>query len=274
MKLVVRYVVAGLTAVLAALVLVGLASTSWWASVIHGRAPALKVLPPIEHSAVFTCAQGFYINPHDGQCRPCPRGTFTSPPSIVECVPLLTCDEISRDIGSLAKFSTGGVKTLFRGRWKGPHVHAIDVLVARPHPGLVDDFKMGKDNLDAIGPHPLIIRPIGHCNDPPMLVFPLYRLGSALNVNAVAAQVEDALELRLQLVEDYASILVHLHHQASSNGAFVMCDADSVGKLLSQFLISDDYRLILNDVDALPLATPTHKIKCGHRELSGDFVGA
>ena len=53
----------------------------------------------------------------------------------------------------------------------------------------------------------------------------------------------------------------------------MLCDAATVEKQLSQFLISDSYRLVLNDVDALPLAIPGRGIKCGHRELAGPFVG-
>jgi len=52
----------------------------------------------------------------------------------------------------------------------------------------------------------------------------------------------------------YAEALAYLH--ASPRGTRVMCDGDHVSKLLSQFLITDDLRLVLNDLDALPEAGP------------------
>ncbi len=49
-----------------------------------------------------------------------------------------------------------------------------------------------------------------------------------------------------------------------------MCDGDYTAKLLSQFLIRDDYRLIVNDLDALPEVDriSTKFIKCGPRQFS------
>eukprot|EP00043_Microstomoeca_roanoka_P014265 m.141083 g.141083 ORF g.141083 m.141083 type:complete len:362 (-) comp15971_c0_seq24:911-1996(-) len=227
----------------------------------------VRIRPPPLHNALLICPHGFYISPSNASCQPCPSSHFTSPPYVIACRQMLDCSDISTQITHLAKFSAGGVKTLFKGSWR----HGGQVIVARPWPQLLEDFQMGFKNLQQMGHHPLVVQPIGYCEDPPALVFPLYRHGSALNVNLLAQGLEDVLEFRGQLIEDYASILVYLHHQASSEGSYVMCDAITVDKLLSQFLISDDYRLILNDVDALPLATGK-TIKCGHRQLSGDFV--
>ena len=51
-----------------------------------------------------------------------------------------------------------------------------------------------------------------------------------------------------------------------------MCDSNDVLKMLSQFLITDDLRLIVNDVDALPKVDREtgEKILCGHREIGAD----
>ena len=53
-----------------------------------------------------------------------------------------------------------------------------------------------------------------------------------------------------------------------------MCDSNGLAKTLSQFLITDDFHLVLGDLDALPKVTKNHKglIKCGHRQLFGIFV--
>ncbi|XP_046384640.1 protein O-mannose kinase-like [Ischnura elegans] len=50
-----------------------------------------------------------------------------------------------------------------------------------------------------------------------------------------------------------------------------MCDSNDLQKLLSQFLVTDELSLILNDLDAIPVVTEGG-VKCGHQELKGDFV--
>ena len=53
-----------------------------------------------------------------------------------------------------------------------------------------------------------------------------------------------------------------------------MCDSNDIAKTLSQYLITDDLHLVVNDLDALPevRVDKGELIKCGHRELQGDFV--
>ena len=70
----------------------------------------------------------------------------------------------------------------------------------------------------------------------------------------------------------YVEILKNLHN--SPIGTRVLCDSNDLIKTLSQFLLTMDFRLIVNDLDALPLvnATANVKIKCGHREIHGDFA--
>ena len=54
----------------------------------------------------------------------------------------------------------------------------------------------------------------------------------------------------------------------------VMCDSNDLEKTLSQYLLSDDLRLVVNDLDALPEVDNEHNllIRCGHKQLFGDFV--
>ena len=57
-----------------------------------------------------------------------------------------------------------------------------------------------------------------------------------------------------------------------------MCDArEGPSKLLSQYLVDDEYRLLLNDLDAAPLVHTNARVptvaKCGHRQFGEtDFV--
>lgn len=108
------------------------------------------------------------------------------------------------------------------------------------------------------------------------MVTAYYPHGSADNLEKLLDQPElnkyNTLNTRFQLSMDYVSILNFLHN--SPLGTRVMCDTNDIQKTLSQYLISKDFHLILNDVDALPEVK--HKegklIKCGQREITGSFV--
>lgn len=77
---------------------------------------------------------------------------------------------------------------------------------------------------------------------------------------------------RLQLAMEYVSIINYLHH--SPLGTRVMCDSNDLPKTLSQYLLTSNFSIVANDLDALPLVDHDSGvlIKCGHRELHGDFV--
>jgi len=54
-----------------------------------------------------------------------------------------------------------------------------------------------------------------------------------------------------------------------------MCDSNDLNKTLSQYLVTDDLRLVVNDLDALPKVVTGNEdvlVKCGARQLFGDFV--
>ena len=63
---------------------------------------------------------------------------------------------------------------------------------------------------------------------------------------------------------DFVRAIAYVHTHSR-----VMCDSNDLLKMLSQFLITDDLRLILNDVDALPQVDHANgdKILCGHRQI-------
>ena len=108
------------------------------------------------------------------------------------------------------------------------------------------------------------------------MVTTYYQHGSADKLNQILLHLnlraDEELQARIQLARDYLKILGYLHN--SPLGVRVMCDTNDLVKTLSQFLVTDDFHLIVNDLDALPEVN--HQIgqlvKCGHRELSGWFV--
>lgn len=139
----------------------------------------------------------------------------------------------------------------------------------------LDDFLHGISMLEALQ-GPLVVQLVGFCLEDNTLVTEHHPLGSLLNLDSVLAQGQyqqhNTWQVRLRLARDYVSILHYLHN--SPAGRRVMCDSSSLEKTLSQFLLTSDFRVVVNDVDALPEVDPSRGllVKCGHRELTGDFV--
>lgn len=123
---------------------------------------------------------------------------------------------------------------------------------------------------------PLVVQLVGSCPQEHILVTEHHPLGSLLNVEQVLAQRAyqklDTWQVRLRLAQDYVSIIHFLHN--SPAGRRVMCDSNSLEKTLSQFLLTVNLSVVVNDVDALPEVDSSRGllVKCGHRQLSGDFV--
>lgn len=139
----------------------------------------------------------------------------------------------------------------------------------------LDDFLHGISMLEALQ-GPLVVQLVGFCLEDNTLVTEHHPLGSLLNLDSVLAQGQyqqhNTWQVRLRLARDYVSILHFLHN--SPAGRRVMCDSSSLEKTLSQFLLTSDFRVVVNDVDALPEVDPSRGllVKCGHRELTGEFV--
>ena len=84
-----------------------------------------------------------------------------------------------------------------------------------------------------------------------------YKHGSALGLDWLLRQPElsqyNNIRTRLQLSVDYVRIMDYLHN--SPIGVRVQCDGLSSRKLRSQYLITDDFHMVVNDVDSLEEVT-------------------
>ncbi|KAM3870816.1 protein O-mannose kinase [Diretmus argenteus] len=187
------------------------------------------------------------------------------------CVPWLRCPQIHDEVRELKLVGQGAVKQVYLSEWRGQKV-ALSKLIS---PDYLEDFLHGLSMLQALqGQH--VVQLVGFCPEDRSLVTEYHPLGSLLNLDNVLAQERhrqhDTWQVRLRLAVDYVSILHFLH--TSPAGCRVMCDSNSLEKTLSQFLLTSDFHLVVNDLDALPEVESSRGllVKCGHRELTGDFV--
>lgn len=160
---------------------------------------------------------------------------------------------------------------VYLAEWRGQKV-AVSTLSSLAY---LEDFLHGTSMLQALqAPH--VVQLVGFCLEDNVLVTEHHPLGSLLNLEGVLAkeqhQKHNTWQVRLRLAIDYVSILHYLHN--SPAGRRVMCDSNSLEKTLSQFLLTSDFHLLVNDLDALPEVDAMRGllVKCGHRELTGDFV--
>ncbi|KAF3702408.1 Protein O-mannose kinase [Channa argus] len=187
------------------------------------------------------------------------------------CTPWLQCSQISAEVRKLKLIGQGAVKKVYLSEWRGQKV-ALSKLASQEY---LEDFLHGLSMLQALQ-DPQVVQLVGFCLEDQVLLTEHHPLGSLLNLDSVLAQEQhkkhNTWQVRLRLAMDYVSILHYLHN--SPAGRRVMCDSNSLEKTLSQFLLTTDFHLVVNDLDALPEVDPSKRllVKCGHRELTGDFV--
>lgn len=185
---------------------------------------------------------------------------------MVNCHSWLSCEDIP-DVKIKQLIGTGGVKAVYLASWNDFNV-VVSIL---NNPQYSNDFRSGLKLLQVLNPSPYIIQLIGFCDYSNVIITEYHPLGSAVNIiDFLKSKKSDGIISRLKLCLNYAEILTFLHSESA--GKRVVCDSNDLNKLLSQFLIKEDFTLILNDLDALPQVTHNKSVKCGSRELRGSFV--
>lgn len=160
---------------------------------------------------------------------------------------------------------------VFLSEWKEKKV----VLSQLTNSELKEDFLHGLKMLKALQSK-YVVRLLGYCEQQFTILTEYHPLGSLRGLNETLHIPKykgmNTWHRRLMLAIDYVSILRYLH--SSPLGTLVMCDSNDLDKVLSQYLLTSDFHVLVNDLDALPLVNRSagRLVKCGHRELQGEFV--
>ena len=231
-------------------------------------------LPEASTKLLKQCKEGYFFSQIDNSCLPCDKSSFSFK-SWIGCHPWLDCNDIELNVrtrGLLSTASHNAVKTIYLADWHGYNV----VYMKCSSIIYWDDCRHNTRMIKGLQGSELVVQLLGTCEEKQEVVTTYYQHGSSDRLNEILPHLNldtnKELQLRIQLAQDYLRILVFLH--SSPLGVRVMCDTNYLTKTLSQFLITDDFHLIVNDLDALPKVD--HQlgqfIKCGHRELYGWFV--
>lgn len=97
-----------------------------------------------------------------------------------------------------------------------------------------------------------------------------YKHGSGKTLNGYLKKPQlsqyNNIQTRFRLFVDYVKVMNYLHN--SPIGTIVMCDTANIVKALSQYLITDDFHLVVNDLDNTPLVAEADGILCRHRRAT------
>ncbi|XP_075412696.1 protein O-mannose kinase [Tenrec ecaudatus] len=224
------------------------------------------------NALLYLCLDQLFSSPSQPPGGPsrCPSGSFRVG-QMTNCSPWLSCEELRTQVRQLKRVGEGAVKRVFLSEWKERKV-ALSRLTSLE---VREDFLHGLQMLRALqSPH--VVTLLGYCEEDNTILTEYHPLGSLSNLeetlNLSKYQHMNTWQRRLQLAMDYVGIISYLHN--SPLGMLVMCDANDLPKTLSQYLLTSNFSIVANDLDALPLVNHSSRtfVKCGHRELHGDFV--
>ncbi|XP_023486471.1 protein O-mannose kinase isoform X1 [Equus przewalskii] len=224
------------------------------------------------NALLYLCLDRFFISPRRAavDAGRCPYGYFRMG-QMKNCSPWLSCEELRTEVRQLRRVGEGAVKRVFLSEWK-EHKVALSRLTSLE---LKDDFLHGLQMLKSLQSQHVVML-LGYCEEDNTVLTEYHPLGALSNLeetlNLSKYQNVNTWQHRLQLAMDYVSIIHYLHH--SPLGTLVMCDSSDLRKTLSQYLLTRNFSIVVNDLDALPLLNRSSGalVKCGHRELHGDFV--
>ncbi|KAM4052291.1 protein O-mannose kinase [Anomaloglossus baeobatrachus] len=213
-----------------------------------------------------------YVSPSYPHADPstCPQGFFKIG-NMKNCSAWLNCERINKEVRRLKLVGEGVVKKVYLAEWKEMKVALSQLTI----PDLRSDFSHGLRMLKALQSRHVVTL-VGYCEENGSILTEYHPLGSLNNLDNTFSLPKyknvNTWQTRLALAIDYVSIIRYLHN--SPLGVLVMCDSNDLDKVLSQYLLTSDFRLVANDLDALPMVDKEKGVlvKCGPREITGDFV--
>ncbi|XP_072019598.1 protein O-mannose kinase-like [Amphiura filiformis] len=190
----------------------------------------------------------------NGSDRHCSPGQFQLNNDGI-CHPMLTCSDIQDSVTAIHKIGGGKHKNIYLARWKEYNVSLVNLT----HPKYTNPLLSAAKNLQKFQPSPFVTQLLGFCSSIPAIVTEYHRFGSLNNINKILKDtVEDNGATRFQLCLDYVKIIHFLH--SGPTGAYVMCDTYTLIQTLSQFLVTSDLHIVVNDLDLLPLVNSSKGI--------------
>ncbi|XP_061179485.1 protein O-mannose kinase-like [Saccostrea echinata] len=202
------------------------------------------------HAPILKCVWSVVDN--RTKCKPvCGHGYFGLY-GMETCHPWLDCEGLMNINGSekIPSSTSGSIKEVRISKWEG---HDVVVKKLRNyHVGkrAHEEFKHGLQILKDFSNHSEVLQLVGYCNN--VMVTEFHALADANNLEKHLQIYRDFdnVSTRFQLCLDFIYIMLLLHSGLGGK-VYAHCDGNAVSILRWQYLLTDDFRLVISDVDAL-----------------------
>jgi serine/threonine protein kinase len=192
----------------------------------------------------------------------CPNGYFRVI-DMEQCRPWLDCNEIEREVRIVVNAAGNGLGKIFsKAEWQGRPVAFIrtreDKITSQK---IVERVRQGFENLKMLQPHPRVTQLIGYCiaGNVTVMITELGAWGDLRQFMLTPTFKGLSLAKRTDLAAQLVDAIDYVHN--SPSGSRINCDMNTVGQALAQFVVLDDMRIVLNDVDDLPAGDSKAKLK-------------
>ena len=183
----------------------------------------------------------------------CPNGYFRLS-QMSQCRPWLDCDAIENTIQLTQKDVGNGLGKMFsKAELDGMEVAFIRTREDKLSSGkIVERVREGFNNLKMLQPHPRVTQLLGYCvaGNITVMITELGTWGDLRQFLLTSAFKEFTMAERTDIALQVTDAIGYIHN--SPGGSRINCDMNTVGQALAQFIVLDDYRVVLNDVDDLP----------------------
>eukprot|EP00058_Branchiostoma_floridae_P011446 XP_002596934.1 hypothetical protein BRAFLDRAFT_215921 [Branchiostoma floridae] len=200
----------------------------------------------------------------------CPPKSFRLV-TMKECMPWLGCKEISNEVTVLGKIGEGNLKTVYLATWRDYTVAYSNLTNVRH---FISSFQHDVEMLRKLQYSSHVVTLVGSCNT--TFLTELHRLGSTNNIETIFKRRDfsklNNVRTRFNLSLSFVEAIHFLHN--SPIGTLVICDSQDLKKTLSQYLVTEDFNLVANDLDSLREVNSKEKlfIRCRQRQLRPGFV--
>ena len=208
-----------------------------------------------------TCNVG-YVRGKEGDCVLCPEGMF-SLFNWIACERFLDCEHVRHEATKGQLLHSLVHWKYFRADWK-----SYEIIYATYNPTMRTSIDYLRSRL--FSPSHNFLYPIGYCEEEKVILFAsnttYLSTGNHLDVAFAKKPTCNNCMVRFHMVLNYVRILSRLHATDT-----VLCNSRILDHLLSQFLISENFILVLATLDNLP-SEADGPILCQPSELTGQFV--
>ncbi|XP_078486014.1 protein O-mannose kinase-like [Ciona intestinalis] len=187
------------------------------------------------------------------QPGPCNKGWFRVG-GMDECKRMLGCEDIIK-LGHKKKLGGGIGKLVYSVDWEGIALAMVSTRDTRvKDQWILTRVDEGATNLLNLQPSQHVIQVAGFCklgNQTHILTEKCDKYGNLNDFIKSDAIVKLSGKERLKLAIGLVQTFVYLHHGGGE--ARVNCDLHQLSQALSQYLVTNDMRIVMNDVDELPI---------------------